>query len=154
MLLQVEPVEHFSLDPHATSGCSMCAAMSGNAWKIGDLAKQTGLSVRTLHYYDEIGLLRPSQHSESGHRRYGPAELARLQQIVSLRHVGFSLKQIHKFLSQKNFDAVNSLRMQLERMKQQMDEQKKLYNRLEAIANALQSNKRIENQELIQLIQD
>ena len=132
----------------------MSSVMSSTAWKIGDLARQTGLSVRTLHYYDEIGLLRPSHYTESGHRLYGQADLARLQQIVSLRHVGFSLKQIEEFLSGRDFDAAAVLQMQMDQMKRQMADQKRLYDRLDAIAAMLKSNKRIENHELIQLIQD
>ena len=58
--------------------------------KVGQLAKRTGVSVRALHYYDEIGLLQPSTLTKSGHRLYGPAELVRLQQIKSLRQLGFS----------------------------------------------------------------
>ena len=58
--------------------------------KVGELAKRTGLSIRTLHYYDEIGLLQPSETTPSGHRVYGANELARLQRIKSLRQLGFS----------------------------------------------------------------
>ncbi|MEA2488332.1 MAG: hypothetical protein QOH21_124, partial [Acidobacteriota bacterium] len=62
--------------------------MTNAHWKIGELAKRTGVSVRTLHHYDEIGLLTPSHRTESGHRLYGREEVIRLQQIVSLRQVG------------------------------------------------------------------
>ena len=53
--------------------------------KVGELARQTGLSVRTLHYYDEIGLLSPSYRTETGYRLYAAVDIARLQQIKSLR---------------------------------------------------------------------
>jgi len=72
------------------------------AMKVGDLAKQTGVSVRTLHYYDEIGLLHPQKHTDSQHRLYGPAELERLQQIKSLRELGFSLDDIRELLAQRH----------------------------------------------------
>ena len=55
------------------------------AMKIGELAKQTGLSIRTLHYYDEIGLLCPSHRYDIGHRLYSDEDIIRLQQILSLR---------------------------------------------------------------------
>ncbi|MBF2016646.1 MAG: MerR family transcriptional regulator [Rivularia sp. T60_A2020_040] len=58
--------------------------------KIGKLAKQTGISVRTLHYYDEIGLLSPSGRTEADYRLYAEADIVRLQQIISLRQLGFS----------------------------------------------------------------
>ncbi len=62
--------------------------------KVGELARRTGVSVRTLHYYDEIRLLSPSGHTASGHRLYTTREPRRLQQIVSLRQLGFSLEEI------------------------------------------------------------
>ena len=62
-----------------------------DALKIGELASRTGLTVRTLHHYDEIGLLKPSHRTDSGHRLYTVRDLGRLQQIVSLRQLGFSL---------------------------------------------------------------
>lgn len=71
--------------------------------KVGDLAKQTGVSVRTLPYDDEINLLAPSHRSESGYRLYGKADVVRLQQIVSLRQIGFSLEQIRDCLEQSEF---------------------------------------------------
>lgn len=64
------------------------------AWKVGSLARATGLSVRTLRYYDEIGLLRPSGRSQAGHRLYDAADVARLYRISLLRRLGFPLDQI------------------------------------------------------------
>ena len=69
------------------------------ALKVGDLAKQTGVSVRTLHYYDEIGLLSPSHRTEVGYRLYSKDDIIRLQQIVSLKQIGFSLEEIRDCLS-------------------------------------------------------
>jgi DNA-binding transcriptional MerR regulator len=69
----------------------------GVALKVGDLAKQTAVSVRTLHYYDEIGLLSPSGRTESGYRLYATQDIVRLQQIVSLRQIGFSLEKFGVF---------------------------------------------------------
>jgi MerR family transcriptional regulator, thiopeptide resistance regulator len=63
-------------------------------WKVGVLARATGVSVRALHYYDEIGLLRPSARSYGGHRLYDPADVARLYRISLLRRLGFPLDQI------------------------------------------------------------
>lgn len=65
--------------------------MRSSLWRVGELAKRTGVSVRTLHWYEEIGLLSPSQRSEAGHRLYAAEDLGRLQQIQSLRQLGFSL---------------------------------------------------------------
>ena len=73
--------------------------MGENELKVGDLARRTGLSVRTLHHYDEIGLLAPSRRTEAGHRLYAVAQVTRLQQIQSLRSLGFSLDEIRDCLA-------------------------------------------------------
>ena len=77
--------------------------MQPTAWKVGELARRTGLSVRTLHYYDEIGLLSPSRRTEAGHRLYTAGDVVRLQQIKSLRHLGFGLKEIRECLDRPDF---------------------------------------------------
>jgi DNA-binding transcriptional MerR regulator/uncharacterized glyoxalase superfamily protein PhnB len=69
-------------------------AGASEAWKVGALARATGLSIRALHYYDEIGLLTPSARSPAGHRLYDPADVARLYRISLLRRLGFPLDQI------------------------------------------------------------
>lgn len=63
-------------------------------YSISEMAKMSGISVRTLHYYDEIGLLLPSQISETGYRFYDTEALERLQQILFYKELNFSLKQI------------------------------------------------------------
>ncbi|MBR8662868.1 MerR family transcriptional regulator [Bacillus paralicheniformis] len=72
--------------------------MSNNMLTIGQLAKRTGVSIRTLRYYDKIGLLIPTDYKEGGHRLYSLDELSRLQQIQSLKFIGFSLKDIADLL--------------------------------------------------------
>lgn len=89
-------------------------------WKVGELAKQTGLTVRTLHYYDQIGLLIPSQHTESGHRLYSAADLRRLLQVISLKQMGFPLDEIQSILSKPDHDPSQLLSAQLERLDEQI----------------------------------
>lgn len=72
--------------------------MSTSYLTIGDVAKRTGLTVRTLHHYDQIGLLRPTARTPAGYRLYGPAEIRRLQHIASLRRLGLSLEDITRCL--------------------------------------------------------
>lgn len=66
---------------------------------ISQIAKLSGISVRTLQYYDEIGLLKPSSLSESGYRLYDEEALGKLQQILTLKELDFSLKEIQHLLS-------------------------------------------------------
>jgi MerR family transcriptional regulator, thiopeptide resistance regulator len=81
-------------------------------YRVGEFAELTGVSVRTLHHYDQIGLLHPSDHSEGGHRLYSEEELLCLQQILTLRYLGFGLDQIRTLLRRSDFDLVASLRIQ------------------------------------------
>ncbi|HVX38886.1 MAG TPA: MerR family transcriptional regulator [Gemmatimonadaceae bacterium] len=102
--------------------------------KVGELAKRTGLSVRTLHYYDEIGLLQPSQVTDSRHRLYGPGELARLQQIKSLRQLGFSLDEIRACLDSPAFSPKRVLELHVKRLREQIADQQRLVALLETLS--------------------
>lgn len=68
-------------------------------WSVGALAKVAGMTVRALHHYDELGLLRPSERTASGHRRYTEADLHRLYQVRLLRRLGMSLEEIGDVLA-------------------------------------------------------
>ena len=70
----------------------------GRYYRVGEVATLTRVSVRTLHHYDRIGLLRPALHSAGGYRLYEESDLLRLQQILTLRYLGFPLKQIGELL--------------------------------------------------------
>jgi MerR family transcriptional regulator, thiopeptide resistance regulator len=88
--------------------------MAGRAglYRVGEVATLTRVSVRTLHHYDRIGLLRPSALSAAGYRLYAGPDLLRLQQILTLRYLGFPLKQIGELLARPDFDLVAALRIQ------------------------------------------
>ena len=68
------------------------------SYSVGQVAGLAGVTVRTLHHYDEIGLLSPDGRSRAGYRRYGDADLARLQQIMFYRELGFALDEIAAML--------------------------------------------------------
>ena len=74
----------------------------------------TGVSIRTLHYYDSIGLLQPTQVTESGYRLYDDAALERLQSILLFRELQFPLKEIKKILESPSFDRNKALKQQIE----------------------------------------
>lgn len=127
--------------------------MQSVALKVGDLAKQTGVSVRTLHYYDEIGLLSPSHRTEAGYRLYGKEDIIRLQQIVSLRQIGFSLEEIRECLEQRNFSFEHTIQLHTARLREQIELSQKLLDRLEAIAQAVSSMQTVSVEVLIQTIE-
>ncbi len=122
-------------------------------WKVGELAKQTGLSVRTLHYYDEIGLLSPSRRTEAGHRRYAAGDVVRLQQIKSLRYLGFTLEEVRDCLDRPDFSPHRVIQLHVSRLKEQIELQQKLCKRLEAIAARLRSAEEVSVEEFIQTME-
>ena len=77
---------------------------------VGEMAGLTGVSVRTLHHYDAIGLLKPSLISEAGYRYYGGDELERMQEILFYRELDFSLKEIKAILSMPGYDRRETFR--------------------------------------------
>lgn len=81
-------------------------------YRVGEFAALTGVSVRTLHHYHRVGVLGPSRRAESGYRLYSERDLLRMQQILTLRYLGFPLKDIGDLLSRPDFDLVASLRIQ------------------------------------------
>ena len=78
--------------------------------------------MRTLHHYDRIGLLRPAARSAGGSRLYGEDDLLRLQQLLTLRYLGFPLKRIGELLDRPDFDLVASLRLQQQALRARIAE--------------------------------
>lgn len=79
---------------------------------VSDVARLAGITVRTLHHYDEIGLLRPRRRSEAGYRLYDETDLARLQQVLFYRELGFGLDEIRGVMRDPGFDRLAALRIQ------------------------------------------
>ncbi|XXX75823.1 MerR family transcriptional regulator [Sorangium sp. So ce134] len=121
--------------------------------KVGDLAKQTGLSIRTLHYYEEVGLLSPSHRTASGHRMYSAGDVARLQQIKSLRELGFSLEQITGCLDKPGFSPLETIELHLARLREQIALEQKLCARLEGLAHVLRAGEDASVEQLLQTIE-
>ena len=80
---------------------------------VQQVSRLTGVSVRTLHHYDQIGLLKPTTVTEAGYRLYDDAALRKLQSILFFRELEFPLKQIREFLDDPKFDAVQALEDQI-----------------------------------------
>ena len=94
-------------------------------YTVRQLADLSGVSVRTLHHYDDVGLLRPERVGDNGYRYYGRDELLRLQQILIHRELGFPLQEIGKLLDRPGFDRIATLlehRRQLELQARRYDE--------------------------------
>lgn len=81
---------------------------------VNEVSKLTGVSIRTLQYYDKIGLLKPAEYTESGYRLYDDAALERLQQILLFRELEFPLKDIKDIVTRSDFDKRKALEQQIE----------------------------------------
>ncbi len=127
--------------------------MGFEALKVGELAKRTGLTIRTLHHYDEIGLLKPSLHTAAGHRLYTAADIARLQQVLSLRQLGFSLEQVRDCLDRPGFSPLEVIRLHVARLREQIELQRRLCAGLEAIAGYFQTAGEVSAETFLQAIE-
>ena len=105
------------------------------ALKVAAVARRTGVSVRTLHYYEEIGLLSPSGRTAAGHRLYVGREVEKLQQIRSLQHLGMGLSEIAECFDEGRVDAVGIVRDHLVRVREELG----ALGRLEGLLNNILS---------------
>jgi DNA-binding transcriptional MerR regulator len=122
-------------------------------WKVGELAERTGLTVRTLHHYDAIGLLKPSRRTPAGHRLYDDADVARLQQIQSLRELGFGLEQIGEVLAGPSMEPARVVELHLARVRERIVLQQRLCDRLERIASQLRAAEGVSADDFLRTIE-
>lgn len=101
---------------------------------VKEIAEMAGVSARTLHYYDEIGLLEPSRNPDNGYRLYTRAEALRLQQILFLRELGLSLDEIHAVLDRPDFDLLNALESHREAL---LERQERLDGLIETVERTI-----------------
>lgn len=126
-----------ALEPHVTPGSSVAGVIGKSTgerrWSIGELAKATGVTVRTLHHYDDIGLLRASERTSSGHRRYTEDDLRRLYRVRALRALGMPLEEIKGVLDASPEDLAEMRRLltaQLDRLTAQMERLQRLIEQI------------------------
>jgi DNA-binding transcriptional MerR regulator len=124
-----------------------------NAFKVGDIAQRTGLTIRTLHHYDEIGLLKPSHRAATGYRLYTAADVGRLQRIVSLRQLGFSLEEIKACLDRPEFSPLAVVRMHAARLRQTIELERALCERLEGLAQFFESAGEVSAEQFLDTIE-
>jgi DNA-binding transcriptional MerR regulator len=111
--------------------------MTRRWYQASEFAELTGVTVRALHHYDRLGLLKPGGRTQSGYRLYGERDLARLQQIVTLKFIGFPLKQIKDILDRDAFDLSAMLRLQREIIEEKRGHLDKAIQAIEKAENIL-----------------
>jgi DNA-binding transcriptional MerR regulator len=122
-------------------------------WKVGALARQTGLTVRTLHHYDEIGLLSPSRRTGAGHRLYTADDLGRLLQILSLRQLGLSLDAVRESLERPESTLQRVLGLHIAQLRERIELQQRLCHRLERVAERLRAAEAVSVDDFIQTLE-
>ena len=122
-------------------------------WRIGELARETGLTVRTLHHYDQLGLLSPLSRTEGWHRCYTSGDVRRLHRIVALRSLGISLEEIGTFLDGEP-DPTGLLRRQLDVVEERIRKASDLRVRLLDVLNNLGRSAEPSARQLLQLIEE
>ena len=115
---------------------------------VSQLAKLSGTSVRTLHHYDAIGLLKPATVGENGYRYYGRTELLRLQQILIHREFGVALSDIPALLDAEDLDRLTALREQRSRLEQEADRYRRLARTIDRTIAELEGRTTIMDKQL------
>jgi DNA-binding transcriptional MerR regulator len=118
------------------------------AYTVKQVATMSGVSVRTLHFYDEEGLLKPAYHGANGYRFYEEAQLLMLQQILFYRDLGFELKQIKKILNRPDFDKVTALESHRKVLRRNLADTRKLIQTIDKTIQHLKGTKKMKSQEL------
>jgi len=104
---------------------------------IGAVAKRAGITVRTLHHYDHIGLVCPGARSESGYRLYSPKDIERLHAVQSLKQLGLSLEAIAAMLAERKFTPQELLRHQVAEVSRKLEEIKQLKDKLQFLEHSV-----------------
>jgi DNA-binding transcriptional MerR regulator len=107
---------------------------------VKQLSKLAGVTPRTLHHYDEIGLLKPSRVGDNGYRYYGEESVLQLQQILFYRELGIPLEDIKKIMGRRDFDVLGALRSHKEALQKQVTRLNRLINTVDNTINHLKGN--------------
>lgn len=126
----------------------------GTSYKVGELAAATGLTVRTLHHYEEIGLLVASERTEAGHRVFDDADVERLYHICLLRRLGLPLGEIAHALDDPKWDIKTALLAHLGEVERQLEVGARLRSRLAHLASSMAPIEDPPTQDLLALLEE
>lgn len=112
----------------------------------------TGLSIRSLQYYDDIGVLKPTHRSDSGYRLYSEQDLIQLQQVVTLKFLGFSLGSIKEILERTDYEVLSSMRRQVDILKEKAQRIHQAADLMTYIASQIEAGERVNWNSALQII--
>lgn len=122
--------------------------LTSMAYTVKKLSELTGVSVRTLHFYEEIGLLKPSYYGSNGYRYYEEKELLLLQQILFFKELGFTLKQIKKVLGRSDFDKLAALHSHRQSLYNDKEKIERLIETIDKPIKHLKGKKKLKSKEI------
>lgn len=117
-------------------------------YTVKDLARLAGITPRTLHYYDEIGLLKPSQMGDNGYRYYGEESLLRLQQILLYRQLELPLDEIKKLMGRHDFDILKALEVHKLALKKKQAQLQEVEATVDKTIEYLKGKQKMDNKQL------
>ncbi len=117
------------------------------AYTVKDLAKLSGVTIRTLHHYDEIGLLKPAYHGVNGYRFYEEEQLLLLQQILFFRRLGLGLQKIRKIIKSGDFDKIAALMSHRKTLIDDLEKMKELIQTIDNTIEHLQGKKKMKDKQ-------
>jgi DNA-binding transcriptional MerR regulator len=118
------------------------------AYTVKQVARMSGVSVRTIHFYDEMGLLKPAYLGANGYRFYEEPQLLALQQILFYRELGFDLKQIQRILSQRDFEIVAALQSHRKVLQKNLVQTRSLIETIDKTIQHLKGDRKMKSQEM------
>jgi MerR family transcriptional regulator, thiopeptide resistance regulator len=121
-------------------------------WRIGELAEQSGLTVRTLHHFEEVGVLTASERSDAGHRLFTESDVRRLYAVLALRDLGLPLREIAKQLAEPDRDLSSTLERHRERVQEQLDFFRRLDDKLRRVSLAFERPTDVSTEDLLEVI--
>lgn len=128
--------------------------MGATTWSVGEVARLSGLTVRALHHYDAIGLLRPSGRTGGGHRVYDVTDLERLQRVRAYRQLGFGLGEVAALLDDPSVDPVDHLRRRREVLVARADEISRMVEAIDRTMEARAMGVRLTPEEMFEVFGD
>lgn len=128
--------------------------MNKGSYTVHQLSQLAGVSIRTLHYYDEVGLLKPSAVADNGYRSYEQKELIRLQQILFFRELEFSLDDIRRMLGRPDYSMIETLRGQKKLMKIKQARLDGLMKTIDKTIRSMTNNQTMKDDELYDAFKD
>jgi MerR family transcriptional regulator, thiopeptide resistance regulator len=127
--------------------------MKKRSWKVGDLARVAGVTVRALHHYEEIGLLVPSGRNPGRQRLYSEQDVSRLQQILALKQLGMSLQDIKEGLAKERLSTLRIVRMQRAAVEDERRRVENLYFQLCQLEKTLSSRGALSIEEILKTME-